>query len=165
MVTKPTGNPVGRPSIYSEATAEEICTRLVNGETLIGICEDEHMPRRETVTKWLTSRPDFYSSYVLAREQQADYMSDLIVEMAHNSTNDTSGGDNVRLKAYQWRAETLNPRRYAKKVGVGGADDLPPVQTQQTINVAVLSIEQLEALQAALTGSGKLIEHEEEGEE
>jgi hypothetical protein len=92
-------------------------------------------------------------------------MADLIVRMAHGSTNETAGGDNVRLKAYIWRAEMMNPRRYGKKIGVGGTDDLPPVQTQQTINVAVLSIEQLEALQAALTGSGRVIEHEEEGEE
>jgi hypothetical protein len=29
---------------------------------------------------------------------------------------------------YRWRAKAVNPRKYGDKVGIGGAEDLPPVQ-------------------------------------
>ena len=45
--------PAGRPSIYSDQIAMEICTRLAHGESMRSICEDPKMPHRTTVLWWL----------------------------------------------------------------------------------------------------------------
>jgi hypothetical protein len=56
--TEPT-RPVGRPSSYSDALADAVCERMLNGESLVKICEDEEMPSRTTIYRWMDARPDF----------------------------------------------------------------------------------------------------------
>jgi hypothetical protein len=60
----------------------------------------------------------------------------------------------MRIDARKWMAGKMRPKKYGDKIQVGGADDLPPVRTTSTLDVASLTIEQLEALQAALGGQG-----------
>ena len=39
---------------YTPEIAEEICQRLMAGESLTGVCEDSHMPDTDTVMQWFT---------------------------------------------------------------------------------------------------------------
>ena len=43
----------GRPSIYSAETANAICERLMRGETMLSISEDDTMPGLSTICRWL----------------------------------------------------------------------------------------------------------------
>ena len=43
----------GRPSLYTEVLAAQICRRLAEGETLRAICRDPGMPAISTVMGWL----------------------------------------------------------------------------------------------------------------
>ncbi len=43
----------GRPTIYSEKVATEICVRLAVGESLRSMCKEESMPSFPTVMRWL----------------------------------------------------------------------------------------------------------------
>lgn len=49
----PTPKKNGRPTLYSEEMALEICRRIASGETLIEICRDEHMAHETTVRGWV----------------------------------------------------------------------------------------------------------------
>jgi hypothetical protein len=108
----------GRPSVFTEALADEICGRLSDGESLRRICEDAGMPNRRTVLRWLEADEAFASKYARARESQADLMDDLILDVAECCTPETAAADRVKIGAYQWRAAKLAPKKYGDKVDV-----------------------------------------------
>lgn len=93
----------GRPSKYSQEIVEDICFRLANGEPLTRICRDDWMPHYSTVMRWLGSgdHPDFCDMYARAREVQADYLADQIVEIAD---------DTRRLMVAQLMPDPNDPR-------------------------------------------------------
>lgn len=48
-----------RPSIKMPEIVEEICIRLVTGETLRKICHDPYLPHGATVLRWLHNDKEF----------------------------------------------------------------------------------------------------------
>ena len=73
----PTANKkIGRPSLYTEALADEIASRLANGETMKSICSDDHMPEVLTVWRWRHEREEFCKLIQRAREAQSEAMLD-----------------------------------------------------------------------------------------
>jgi hypothetical protein len=121
--------PVGRPTDYSDEIVEEICERLACGESMRTICNDEHMPGRATIHRWLNSHKDFETKCARARELQADYMDDLILDVANACTPESSPADRVKLSAYQWRASKLKPKKYGDyhRNEISGPDGGPVV--------------------------------------
>jgi hypothetical protein len=45
---------MGRPSKYTDAIADTICSRLSNGESLAQICREDEFPSQQTVYSWFT---------------------------------------------------------------------------------------------------------------
>lgn len=79
----------GRPSIYTQALADEICRRLAAGESLRSICRDENMPEEAAVRAWaLDNREGFYTHYARAREIQYLGMADELLDIADDARND-----------------------------------------------------------------------------
>ena len=79
----------GRPTVYTEAIAVEICDRLAKGESLRRICEDDHLPIEGAVRMWVVmDREGFYTRYMQAREAQALKWSEEITEIIDESSND-----------------------------------------------------------------------------
>jgi len=107
---------IGRPSSYTEDVAEEILEGLMEGKSLRQLCEQVGMPHRSTVIRWLSENDAFATKYARAREAQADYMDDKILETAEACTVDTFQADKVKIAAWQWRAEKLKPKVYGSKV-------------------------------------------------
>ena len=73
-----------RPSIFTDELAADICRRLSLGESARQICRDDSMPVMSTLMKWLTE-PDkvaFSEQYARARDCQADYYADEIIDIA-----------------------------------------------------------------------------------
>lgn len=114
----------GRPSLYSEELAERICELLINGETMVQICERAEMPHRVTVIRWM-ERPEFATRIAHARDAQADYMDDLILRTAMASTSETAAADRVKIAAFQWRASKLAQKRYGDKLVHEGNAEQP----------------------------------------
>jgi len=112
----------GRPSTYTEAIADEICERLGNGESLLRICNDPHIPSRWSVFRWLDEHADFATKYARAREIQADFMNDLINETARLANAINAPAVRVQVDAYKWTAEKLKPRAYGNKIQHADAD-------------------------------------------
>jgi hypothetical protein len=125
---------MGRPSDFTLEVANDLCERLSKGESLRTICEEADKPSRSTVQRWLASNETFRIQYAHAREQQAEWYAERIVDDAMTATDAAIG--RLRMDALKWAASKLAPKKYGDKVAhVGGGPDDAPIQTQGTVEV------------------------------
>ena len=161
----------GRPSSYSDEIADEICSRLSEGETLFDICLEDRMPSRRTVNNWELANPDFFAKCRRAREAQGDHEHDqmALIERRVLAGEIAPQVASVVISSKQWRAAKLNRRRYADtKIIAGDTDN--PVMIEHTNRLEIptsMTIEEIEALQSALSATvarleGPIIEGEAE---
>jgi hypothetical protein len=163
LKAKPAPRPgkTGRPSLYSLALAAEICRRLARGATLVAICRQERMPHYDTVLRWSREHDEFRRAYARAREDQAYYWADEVIDISDSAERDfRDGGDGApafdsehvqrsRLRAdnRKWLASKFAPKVFGEKLaleasGPGGG----PIETKTTLDVSKLSPSQLAAL-------------------
>lgn len=148
---------VGRPSSYTQEIADEICARMIEGESLVSICKDDHIPSRVTVYDWMDAHPDFRTRCARAREGLADYLVDEIEELARNTTEENYNSMKLKISTKQWRAMKMAPRLYGDRTVTeltganGGAIQLEAKRTINFENVDEESLQQIEqALRLAL---------------
>lgn len=140
----------GRPTTYNEEIAAEICARIAEGQSLRTICQDEDMPDASTVFRWLPRQPEFRDQYTHAREAAADAMSEDIMDIADDGTNDwmerkrPDGSteevlnsehiqrSKLRVDTRKWLMSKLAPKKYGEKVthAHGGDPDGEPIQVE-----------------------------------
>lgn len=132
-------------STYTEEIALRICERLADGESLKAMCEDEDMPSKSTVFKWLAENSTFSDMYARAREAQADALFDDVLSIADDGRNDwmeknfgeetrwVENGEalrrsQLRIDARKWMAGKLRPKKYGEKLELehGGQVALVP---------------------------------------
>lgn len=145
--------PRGRPSSFTQEIADEICERIANGTPLREICRDDNMPAWRTVYDWMDADADFSARIAHARElgeeaiaQECMLIADTpqvgirtTIKPSGTETTETDMIEHRRLQI-DTRLKLLakwNPRKWGEKLAVGGAPDLPPVQS--TLDVANLS--------------------------
>lgn len=116
-------------SSYTQEVADKICQRLMAGESLRKICQDEDMPGQATVYEWLTQESGFSEQYTKAREAQAETMADELLEIADDDTSDVNRA-RLRIDTRKWVAMKLKPKKYGDKLAVGGDDDMPPIKIE-----------------------------------
>jgi hypothetical protein len=146
---------MGRPTIYSPALCQAICTRISVGESMRSICRDDDMPALTTVMYWLNDpdKEDFLKQYKGAKDIQADLMAEDIVDIADDSTNDymmkergdyyenSLNAENIqrsrlRVDARKWVASKLKPKKYGDKLDV--TTDGQKLPTPLLANVSIL---------------------------
>jgi hypothetical protein len=131
---------------FDQVTADKICDRLVNGDSLRKICLDEDMPSAALVCKWLGENEQFREQYAHARDAQADTLADEILDIADDGTNDWMGdkddkdgtqynGDAVqrsklRVDARKWIAAKLKPKKYGDRIDVTSGNE--PIRMDET---------------------------------
>ena len=115
---------------FSQELFDCICERIAEGESLRTICVDADMPSVTSVMRWLAADASLSEQYARARELQGDGEFDKAREIAFAATPETVQGARLQYDAVKWRAGKLRPKVYGDKVAIGGADDLPPIQTQ-----------------------------------
>lgn len=75
-------SPVGRPTTFTQEIADEIITRIIEGETMSAVCKDPRMPTAKCVWEWRNRYPDFGKALAGAREERTqgwlDASTDLI---------------------------------------------------------------------------------------
>jgi hypothetical protein len=81
---------LGRPTKFSPKLAAEICARLEKGESLKGICKDDHVPARETVNDWMRHNGIFGRMVARARQCQAHALADDALDLVDSAVNDPS---------------------------------------------------------------------------
>lgn len=126
---------------YSPEIVDTICEQLSTGKSLVTICKAEGVAY-STVMNWLDQHPDFLEKYTRAREAQADYLAEEIIEIADRSDRDfsfdpetqklTVDGEHIQrarlqIDARKWYAGKLRPKKYSDKLDLnhGGQEDNP----------------------------------------
>lgn len=135
---------MARPSEYNPRTASAICERVACGQTIREICSADDMPAMSTVFKWLNKNPEFAEQYARAKEAQADFLAEEMLEIADDGTNDwmeRQGGaspgwmvngeavqrSRLRVDARKWLMAKMAPKKYGDRItqehtGPGGTD-------------------------------------------
>ncbi len=124
---------MARPSEFSQDIADQICDKIAEGKSLRKICDIEGLPDKSTVFRWLGTNTAFRDQYVRARDVQADYMAEEIIEIADDGTNDfgfkegdTAEGasaspvflaehvqrSKLRVDSRKWLMSKLAPKKY-----------------------------------------------------
>lgn len=106
----------GRPTIYSDELAAEICAEIALGNSLASIVRRDDMPAMTTVYRWLSENSAFRELYTRAREDQADTMADIMTDIADTATADTVQQARLRIDTRKWIASKLKPKKYGDKV-------------------------------------------------
>lgn len=143
----------GRPTIYSEELAQVICESLMVGMSLRKICQLDDMPAISTVMQWLASGKDgFMEQYAHARQVQAEYLLDEMIDIADDSSKDYVVVDGqerldqehiqrarLRIDTRKWNIEKLAPKKYGAKQqlehtgGNGGPIETASLTPEQVI--------------------------------
>ena len=129
----------GRPPKFNQKIASEIIVRLQNGESLLQICRDEHMPARSTVLVWMDKDVDFRTRCARAREEGADIGFDemRVIERRILAAEINAKAGGVVLSSMQWRLSKLAPKKYGNKIDVSQA-----VQAQVAVTDESLTFEE-----------------------
>jgi hypothetical protein len=123
----------GRKSDYSIETAQAICTEIAGGRSVREICRDPKMPCLRSVFAWLARYQEFREMYRAAREAQADYIFEEVLEIADDGRNDwmerqqEDGGtvmvlhkehinrSRLRIDARKWVLARMNAKKYGER--------------------------------------------------
>ena len=135
----------GHWSLKSPSLVDEIMNRIAKGETLTHICKDENMPNIYQFMRWISTDDELRARYYRAKEVQADFFSEEILDIADDSVSDIMMGfdrkgkpipmvnyENVkrselRIKARQWLMERVKSGRFNEKVLVAQQESQNPV--------------------------------------
>lgn len=101
-----------RQEIYSR-----ICAGIENGESLRDLCSDGK-PTIETIRVWLIEDAEFSAQYARAREAQAEFYADEIIQIS-DTEKDAAKARN-RIDARKWKASKLAPKVYGDKLTLDG---------------------------------------------
>ena len=126
-----------RPSIYTQSILDEIVERLSSGEPMAQICRDEGMPSYSTVYSWMQTKEEVSKAIACAREEGEDVIASNTRLIARGtsveSTKDVQR-DKLIIDTDLKLLAKWNPKKYGDKIGIGGAEDLPPVGLSLNIN-------------------------------
>ena len=109
---------VGRPSVFSTSIGNEICARIMEGESLRSICQDDHMPGQRTVFEWLDNdaHENFRSRYAHARTRATEVFEDEIIDVARSATPEDANARRLQVGALKWVMSKRAPKVYGDKV-------------------------------------------------
>lgn len=114
----------GRPTEYTEELADEICRRIMEGESLKHITDGDDMPARSSVHLWLANNGVFSDKYARAKENQADTLADELIDLADNATDVNKA--RLQIDTRKWAASKLKPKKYGDKLDMTtNGKDLP----------------------------------------
>jgi len=133
-------NKVGRPTIFTKELGDSICAKLAMGQSLRTVLMGEEMPSMVTVFSWLRTNEEFLNQYARAKEESADALSDEILDIADDGSNDWmeihKGGytstivdqeavqrSKLRVDTRKWIASKMKPKKYGDKVDVTSAGE------------------------------------------
>ncbi len=140
----------GRPSSFTDETADRICERLSSGESLIHITKDPKMPSQAVVYLWLSKFPVFLEKYTRAREFWAEHQFERMMHIAetpmlgkrtkvkNDGSKEVITGDMVDhrrllVDTIKWSLARMSPKKYSDRQDIN-------LKTPEGITVNVRSV-------------------------
>lgn len=127
---------------FSQELFDKICDEIsISSLGLVHICK-KHGTTSNSFHRWIREdeEGELRYKYTCARENQADFLADQIIEIADDSSNDTKiihKGDKeieventewvnrskLRVEARKWIASKLKPKKYGDKLDLTSKDE------------------------------------------
>lgn len=126
---------LGRPSIFTQELADKVCERIAEGYSMRTVCAPEGMPSISTLFKWIREIPGFTQQYARATEERTEAMSEDILDIADDGSNDlmtiqkgnqsyeienkeVTNRSRLRVDTRKWLMSKMKPKKYGDKVDV-----------------------------------------------
>ena len=115
----------GRPTIYTQQLADEICRRLIDN-SLRKVCDADDMPHRDTVRDWvINDHKGFSDQYARARRMQALEWAEETIEISDSENQGDTQRARLRVDTRKWLLSKVLPKVYGDKVTLAGDSDAP----------------------------------------
>lgn len=133
ITTPEESKPVGRPSIFTQELADKICERIAEGASMRTVCAPDDMPNISTVFRWFRTNDEFCKQYARATEERTEAMSEDILDIADDGSNDlmtiqkgkqtytienkeVTNRSRLRVDTRKWLMSKMKPKKYGDKV-------------------------------------------------
>ena len=131
-----------------------LLTEIAEGRSVREICrDDEGMPSRKHVYAEAQRDAAFGDQYARALEIRADVLFDQMLEIADTpvagerakiidgkcvevTRADMIEHRRLQVEARKWAIGRMNPKKYGDKLALGGADDLPAIKSEMSLDEA-----------------------------
>lgn len=107
---------MARPTLYTQELGDYICGEIMSGKPLVRILAQDNMPEPATIYRWFRIHPEFCDNYARAKEDQADYFAEDIVQIADMAKPDTVQVDKLKVDTRKWVASKFKPKKYGDKI-------------------------------------------------
>ena len=127
---------IGRPSLYNEEIAAEVCGLVASGLSIRRVCMTPGMPGRRTIYEWEEKVPDFAHNLARAREDCADWHADQAVQAALDAKDkDSAAAARVKIQVHLALAKVIDPKRYNDRLEVEHKGNLSLLTGGIVVNV------------------------------
>ena len=108
---------MGRPTLFTDELALEICERIANGRSLRSVCLDKDMPHMATVMRWIDDNSDFCEQYRRACEDRETTHFEEMLTIADEVLPETAevARAKLRIDTRKWVLSRMNPKKYGDK--------------------------------------------------
>lgn len=121
----------GRPTKYTSELADQICGLVATtSKSMRTICNEVEINYISHL-RWTREHEEYCTQYARAKEDQADFLSEEMIDIADDSSNDvryTESGEvinsefvqrsKLRIDTRKWIASKLKPKKYGDKLDV-----------------------------------------------
>lgn len=125
----------------TEYVFQKISTTSLGIESIVKSAPYE-MPTRQTVMEWIAADKAIADNYARAKELQADFLAEEILDIADNAENDymtVTRGENdievlnsehvqrskLRIESRKWLMSKLKPKVYGDRLALAGDETAP----------------------------------------
>jgi hypothetical protein len=134
----------GRPTLYTEALADEILKRHAAGESLTKICAERGMPNINTIGKWTVNNQEFSHARARARLDWAEYLFAEALDIADNiGSEDTPAlvqRDKLRVNTRLKMVAKINPAEYGERLEIATNEAEVKAMSDDTLIAAVRTL-------------------------
>jgi len=114
-MTKPK---VGRPTKFTKDVVDEICIRLMTGESLLSISQDKQIPDYSNIMRRMHKDTKFRNKIARAREAQMDALVDQMIDIAMYASPEEVHKARLVTDLMKWTASKLKPKVYGDHVEI-----------------------------------------------
>jgi len=128
-----------------------VCRSMKDGLNELAACR-MHGIDMASIRDFTEQNAEFRQMYEGAREALIDHWRIELIDIADNEhvgtirkdkilgseieTRDMTDHRRLRIQTRQWLLSKLRPKQYGDKMALGGADDLPPIQSKADVTLA-----------------------------
>jgi len=131
----------GRPTDYTEDTANKICDLFAMGKSMRQVCLEDGMPVPSTIYLWLSKHREFSDKYVCAKADGQECLVDELSEIADKVLTGVYEPNQARVAAdiKKWHITKLAPKKYGDKQFIETKDTTQEI-TDEDLNAKILEL-------------------------